>query len=57
MSSTEIGSAFTALDWGILVVYLAGTTALGVWLGRDQKEDVTWHDRTCEAVPRGNDGG
>ena len=38
MSSTEIGSAFTALDWGILVVYLAGTTALGVWLGRGQKD-------------------
>ena len=38
MSSTEVHSAFTALDWGILIVYLAGTTALGVWLGRGQKD-------------------
>jgi SSS family transporter len=38
MSSTELQASFTALDWGILVVYLAGTTALGVWLGRDQKD-------------------
>jgi SSS family solute:Na+ symporter len=38
MSSTEIAGAFTALDWGILVLYLVGTTALGVWLGRDQKD-------------------
>ena len=30
-------SGFTALDWTILVVYLAGTTLLGVWLGRGQK--------------------
>ncbi len=28
---------FTALDFFVLVFYLAGTTALGVWLGRDQK--------------------
>jgi SSS family solute:Na+ symporter len=31
-------NAFTLLDWTVLVVYLAGTTALGVWLGRDQKD-------------------
>ncbi len=31
-------SAFTPLDWGILVAYLAGTTALGIWLGRGQKD-------------------
>ena len=31
-------NGFTLLDWGILVVYLAGTTGLGVWLGRDQKD-------------------
>jgi len=29
---------FTALDFFVLVVYLAGTTALGIWLGRDQKD-------------------
>ncbi len=28
---------FTALDFFVLVVYLVGTTALGIWLGRDQK--------------------
>ncbi|MEO5590016.1 MAG: hypothetical protein ABIS03_10555, partial [Gemmatimonadaceae bacterium] len=28
---------FTALDFFVLIAYLAGTTALGVWLGRDQK--------------------
>ncbi len=32
------GSAFTALDWGVLVAYLAGTTWLGMWLGRGQKD-------------------
>ena len=31
-------SVFTPLDWAILVVYLAGTTWLGVYLGRDQKD-------------------
>ncbi len=30
-------SGFTPLDWTILVAYLAGTTLLGVWLGRGQK--------------------
>src|SRR5687768_2903193 len=29
---------FTALDFFVLVLYLAGTTVLGVWLGRDQKD-------------------
>ena len=28
---------FTALDFVVLLVYLIGTTALGVWLGRGQK--------------------
>src|SRR5688500_13923387 len=28
---------FTALDFFVLVLYLAGTTALGIWLGRNQK--------------------
>ena len=28
---------FTALDFFVLIVYLGGTTALGLWLGRDQK--------------------
>lgn len=30
-------SHFTALDVVVLLAYLAGTTVLGVWLGRDQK--------------------
>src|SRR5687767_16035403 len=29
---------FTALDFIVLIAYLVGTTALGVWLGRDQKD-------------------
>ncbi|HLA14813.1 MAG TPA: hypothetical protein VJZ25_07300, partial [Gemmatimonadaceae bacterium] len=29
---------FTALDFVVLVAYLAGTTLLGLWLGRDQKD-------------------
>jgi SSS family solute:Na+ symporter len=29
---------FTALDFLVLVLYLLGTTALGVWLGRNQKD-------------------
>ena len=29
---------FTALDFFVLLLYLAGTTALGIWLGRDQKD-------------------
>src|SRR5215211_6970083 len=28
---------FTALDFFVLVLYLAGTTALGLWIGRKQK--------------------
>jgi SSS family solute:Na+ symporter len=31
-------NAFTLLDWTVLVLYLAGTTVLGVWLGRGQKD-------------------
>jgi solute:Na+ symporter, SSS family len=31
-------SSFTALDAFVLAVYLAGTTALGIWLGRHQKD-------------------
>lgn len=31
-------SAFTALDLLVLVAYLAGTTWLGIYLGRDQKD-------------------
>ncbi|MBA2687267.1 MAG: sodium/solute symporter [Gemmatimonadaceae bacterium] len=30
--------SFTALDLFVLVAYLAGTTALGIWLGRGQKD-------------------
>jgi solute:Na+ symporter, SSS family len=29
---------FTALDFIVLLVYLIGTTLLGIWLGRDQKD-------------------
>ena len=31
-------TGFTALDFFVLVAYLAGTTILGVWLGRNQKD-------------------
>ncbi|HJU66081.1 MAG TPA: sodium:solute symporter, partial [Gemmatimonadaceae bacterium] len=31
-------SAFTLLDAIVLIVYLVGTTALGIWLGRHQKD-------------------
>ncbi len=31
-------SSFTALDLFVLVAYLAGTTVLGIWLGRNQKD-------------------
>ena len=29
---------FTALDFVVLIAYLIGTTVLGVWLGRNQKD-------------------
>src|SRR5688500_2749339 len=29
---------FTGLDFAVLLVYLLGTTALGLWLGRSQKD-------------------
>jgi SSS family solute:Na+ symporter len=32
------GSGFTFIDLMVVVVYLVGTTLLGVWLGRDQKD-------------------
>ncbi|HET7632454.1 MAG TPA: hypothetical protein VFK16_09080, partial [Gemmatimonadaceae bacterium] len=31
-------SGFTTLDAVVLVAYLAGTTAFGIWLGRRQKD-------------------
>lgn len=31
-------STFTLLDGAVLLAYLVGTTALGMWLGRDQKD-------------------
>jgi solute:Na+ symporter, SSS family len=34
----DVANAFTALDWTVLVLYLVGTTALGVRLGRGQKD-------------------
>src|SRR5687767_14327788 len=35
-------SAFTALDFAVLVIYLAGTTWLGIHLGRGQKTARTY---------------
>ena len=29
---------FTALDVAVVVLYLLGTTALGIWVGRRQKD-------------------
>lgn len=34
----DTGSAFTALDWAVLLLYLVGTTWLGIHLGRGQKD-------------------
>lgn len=34
----DAATAFTAIDWLVLVLYLVGTTALGVRLGRGQKD-------------------
>ncbi len=31
-------AGFTALDFAVLITYLIGTTLLGVWLGRSQKD-------------------
>src|ERR687894_286330 len=31
-------AGFTALDFAVLIAYLIGTTLLGVWLGRAQKD-------------------
>jgi solute:Na+ symporter, SSS family len=31
-------TTFSALDWSVLVVYMVGTTMLGMWLGRGQKD-------------------
>lgn len=33
-----MSTAFTGLDWLVLISYLVGTTVLGIWLGRDQKD-------------------
>lgn len=33
-----MSTGFTILDWAVLVAYLVGTTVLGMWLGRDQKD-------------------
>jgi solute:Na+ symporter, SSS family len=33
-----VTGSFTALDWAVLVLYLVGTTLLGMWLGRGQKD-------------------
>jgi SSS family transporter len=34
----DTAQAFTRLDWVVLAAYLVGTTLLGVWLGRGQKD-------------------
>lgn len=34
----ETANAFTTLDWAVLLLYLVGTTILGIWLGRGQKD-------------------
>jgi SSS family transporter len=33
---------FTALDFFVLIVYLVGTTALGLWIGRKQKNSTDY---------------
>ena len=33
-----MSDGFTGLDWMVLIAYLVGTTWLGIWLGRDQKD-------------------
>lgn len=33
-----MSGGFTLLDWVVLALYLIGTTLLGIWLGRDQKD-------------------
>jgi SSS family transporter len=33
-----VSHGFTLIDWGVLLLYLVGTTLLGVWLGRGQKD-------------------
>lgn len=33
-----MSNAFTGVDWLVLIAYLIGTTMLGIWLGRDQKD-------------------
>ncbi len=33
-----MSGGFTLIDWLVLIVYLVGTTLLGVWLGRGQKD-------------------
>lgn len=35
---TDTATAFTLIDWGLLALYLVGTTALGIRLGRGQKD-------------------
>jgi SSS family transporter len=42
--------SFTALDWGVLLAYLVGTTLLGMWLGRDQK-DARDYFVASQAIP------
>lgn len=45
-----MSNAFTGLDWLVLVVYLVGTTLLGMWLGRGQK-DARDYFVASQAIP------
>ncbi|MCB1127332.1 MAG: hypothetical protein KDM81_12610, partial [Verrucomicrobiae bacterium] len=36
--NVPIGSRLDPVDWGVIVLYLAGIIAFGVWLGRGQKD-------------------
>ena len=45
-----MSSSFTSLDLAVLLVYLVGTTAFGMWLGRDQK-DARDYFVASQAIP------
>ena len=42
---------FTALDFFVLIAYLAGTTALGLWIGRKQKRRERLFHRRTRSIP------
>jgi SSS family transporter len=45
-----VSGGFTGLDFAVLLVYLVGTTLLGVWLGRGQK-DARDYFVASQAIP------